>query len=514
MCHPYQVVDYSFEKLLQLFVENSRARRQIVNAKRHCKYLHGYLNDIGTKAIVVESEYVDHGFLEDFAGYYVRCFKNYERKCSRLHFFNTALKVEYLDAILGGSYSRETEEALNKSYLGFVVVKPLPETIIGRTCLRTYPEVGGQRNFPTKRPYKANLFGIPLTLDTLAFQEQDEVAAACATSALWSAFQGTGKLFHHRIPAPIEITIAAGEHSSFSRTLPNEGLTGPQMAQAIRSVGLEPFPVNAEKTHVLRSTLYAYLRGGIPVLLLIRLVGSEFPHDSRHAVTVTGYSLDMTNSLPPREPIGLHLKASRIDKIYAHDDQVGPFARIEVGDNGYLATSCPESSGPSRYFQSVPENLLVPLYHKIRIPFEVLLGRAIFPFDSVFELYREKGDIRMSKSVEWDIYLATVSEFKQEILTATRLDTDCRRSVLAESMPRYLWRASAFRGEELALDLLFDATDIEQGRFFIRAIEYDPELSRDLRRVSREPGLAAEYDVVSQIFEWFSKRALSEGEAA
>ena len=33
-------------------------------------------------------------------------------------------------------------ETLQKNYLGFIVVKPLPSTVVGRTCLKTYDDDG------------------------------------------------------------------------------------------------------------------------------------------------------------------------------------------------------------------------------------------------------------------------------------------------------------------------------------------------------------------------------------
>ncbi len=57
-------------------------------------------------------------------------------------------------------------------------------------------------------------------------------------------------------------------------------------------------------------------------------------------------------------------------------------------------------------------------------------------------------------------------------------------------MPRFLWRATGYCDDDPVLDLLFDATDIEQGTFFLRAIEYHEQLSLLLRAVSKESSLA------------------------
>ncbi len=190
----YEVIEYSIDALIKLLADRSEASESYIHGKIHSTYFEGYFRELGAKTIIVEKIYVDRDFLEDFAAYYVRCFYRYDRFCSRLHFFTETFSKEDFDYILENVSDTKIDQ-LKGSYLGFIVVKPLPETIIGRTCLKTYHASPEGRNFPITRKYPVNLFGIGLSVETLAFQEQDRVAAACATSALWTAFQGTGKLF-------------------------------------------------------------------------------------------------------------------------------------------------------------------------------------------------------------------------------------------------------------------------------------------------------------------------------
>ncbi len=104
----------------------------------HTKYLDRYLSALGCKTIVVEEPYVDRDFLDDFAAYYVRCFADYDRFCRRLHFFRSSFDQKAYDAFIAGEGGVEPE-TLEASYLGHVVLKPLPNAFLGRTCLATYP---------------------------------------------------------------------------------------------------------------------------------------------------------------------------------------------------------------------------------------------------------------------------------------------------------------------------------------------------------------------------------------
>ncbi len=236
-----KAVKYSPRKLRDLLVKYSEASPSLVASKTHLTYFDEYFGKLKAKTIVVESPYTDGDFLDDYAAYYVRCLGKYRSRCARLHFFQVAFDDSGLKKAAkqqSKRLRRRTLRALQKAYLGFIVVKPLPETVVGRTCLKTYPE-GERRHYAATRSYDVHLLGFKLTVESLAFQEQDKVAAACATSAIWSVLQGTGVLFQHEITSPVEITKKATEHvRDATREFPNAGLYPEQMADAIRGVGL------------------------------------------------------------------------------------------------------------------------------------------------------------------------------------------------------------------------------------------------------------------------------------
>ncbi|WP_139110683.1 hypothetical protein [Acidithiobacillus thiooxidans] len=475
----YRIIAYDINALSQCLVESSGASVEVVRRKLHFQYFSDYFSHLSAKTILIESNYVDHDYLEDYAAYYVRCFQQYSRSTTRLHFFSLEFSEQEFKKLLKDSGSCLNGPLLQNQYLGFVVVKPLPQTIIGRTCLRTYSDDPGRRMFPNLRQYLVNLFGIELMIDSLAYQEQDTVVAACATSALWSCFQGTGKLFQHAIPSPVEITRAATRYvpenlpANSARAFPNSGLTATQMALAVRDVGLEPFLVGTPTSYVLNSTLYAYLRCRIPSILTIHLVdvsGDENRYIGAHAVAVTGFSLGSGQPVPSDDLGGFLLRASRIDKMYAHDDQVGPFSRMgHASDtNGsYLVTSWSNTG----LIKAIPIFVLLPVYHKIRIPFDIVHD-AIQSVDAVIETVRQQVGLPRP---EWDIYLTTVGEFKKDIFDSMRgLLGSAADDALTANLPRFIWRVTARCEGEYHLDLLFDATGIAQQQLLVHVIEGNP----------------------------------------
>ncbi len=499
---PFQVFPYTVDRLAAVFAAASNTREDTVRAKSQFDYFKSYFAHFEEGCpltILVEWKYTDRDFLEDYAAYYVRCFQNkYSSICARLHFFRMAFNESQVRAAVAGDAPDLLTGLQNEDrYLGFIVVKPLPQTFIGRTCLKTYEDCDPRRRyFPVTRPYAAHVLGLDLKVVSLAFQEQDTVAAACATSALWSTFQGTALLFQHEIRSPVEITrIATEQAPGLQRDVPNRGLTPLQMAVAIKKTGLEPEVIGTGSADALQATAHAYLSAGIPIVMNTALYDVSRPSkprpldghwDSGHAVVVTGYSRGLSR---PTQYVGTGtlLTSSRIDKLYVHDDQIGPFARIEFGapaiDVAYKGRKKKVSltlrsswrgdggKGDPGTVLFGPEALIIPLYHKIRIRFDTIL-ECVLKLDRAYRSLAA-ANTHLPKTVEWDIYLTTEDAVKHDVRKAANLRGDERWRILERPLPRFVWRATAWAFGARVIDFLFDATDVDQGDLLIDSLGYD-----------------------------------------
>lgn len=510
----FEVETYSHQALMELLTRGARTAAESLEVRIHGVYFKEYFEHLKTRTIVVENNYVDQHFLDDYAAYYVGCFHGYERMCRRIHFFDLAFSESDFSRLIERNGGKLSAEKLRESYQGFVVVKPLPTTLIGRTCLKTYK--GAERHYPITKTYRANLFGIPLSVESIAFQEQDTVTAACATSALWSAFHCTGETFHHVIPSPHEITSAAKLGSgTLSSAFPNRGLTFPEMAQAVRSIGLEPLVfAGGDDEYILSSTLYAYLNARIPVVLGLEVFDNDNKHIGWHAVTITGYRLSKSRRSSHNRG-GFKLRSDRINRIYAHDDQVGPFARMNLvrsrkkhNPKFFLTTSF---GGVGTHYV-VGDNLLVPVDKSIRIPFATICD-AIFEFDAILKAWVRVNNSSAKSTklagLDWDIYLCSVNDFKTEIFTS-RADPSLRRAILPRNLPKFVWRAKARINKKVVMEMVFDSTDIEQGRLLQVIVEHDGALLEEVKSLAnsfmavQEIANAIKESKSGPIFEHFS----------
>jgi hypothetical protein len=427
------------------------------------EYIFNYLNVLGATSVLLEPGYVDKDFLEDFSRYYVKRFNNDGHLCGRLHFFSCHLDHRRINGMLTNSSGGLTPEALQDAYLGFMVVKPLPKTFIGKTCLRVASEpvhsLIKRKERLTKR-YAVNLFGVDLHVDSVAFQEQDRVVAACATTAIWSALHSLSWLDVRDVPSCSEITTSAinyihGSHNSF----PNKELTNKQIQRALDIEGLRYHSAtleNMEKEAFL-SSVESYINSKSPVIIMGMVYGvngNELESKARHAICVTGYNVSATSKA-----------------LYVHDDRLGPYARAEISSASAFSGPVAEAlkdrlalliqsrkedkSWKAPHEIIVPDMSIVPADKKARLPFSFAYETAA----NIQEELAEYGTTNQwfkdinSTGLEFSIKLSTISDIRRDI-RGHIADRDCETPFDAGSTPAKVGDADYARWGEAKLQLL------------------------------------------------------------
>jgi hypothetical protein len=480
---------------------------QRIDRHSHVEYLFRYLRKLETKCLIVEEDYTDIDYIDSFANYYSSCYIKYPRSCKRIHAFSISPfdREHFSRLIKTGGMSSESPSLLNlkESYLGFIVILPLPETFIGRTILSTHRgacDQGSIRNYSCTRSYEVNLFGLNLTIHkSLAFQQQDKVIMACASVSIWCALHRLSDLFDIALPRPSAITKAAVASFASSRGFPSKGLTAEQICKALVHFGLEPevISVPGKQDLPMLSLIYGYLRMGFPIILGCSVANSsegvDMPSNilGGHAITLVGYKIT-------DDPITLKEKQSivkkdltkmislRMSSLYAHDDQQGPFSKLEVQftekvfamDNQgklkcqyhpiVLESQCGVEGKKMTFY---PVTLIIPAYHKIRVPFIDIYSYVVQINDvllKVLGIVSEK-DLKIKlHTLEWDVYLTTTNDLKDDVRRVTNKCIDlCEddgqdydqylenklEDILLSSHPRFIWRGT-LRGTRESQDIV------------------------------------------------------------
>lgn len=346
-------------------------------------YLRCYLSDMGCSTVVEEAVYFDRDYLSEFSAFYGTSTRGYSNRCRRVHFFGLQFGRATLRKALQGD-ERAVQE-LQGSYMGFAVLRPIAAAPLGRTVLRWYPDQTPSRpRVVSSRAYTCHLAGLPLTVEGLAWQQQDSGVGACATVALWSMLHSSALDDSCAIPTTASITEAAHRTASMGdRVFPSTSLKLPQMLEAIKELGLAPAVVDGDlKTgsasraiaefSVERFSVFsaAMIRSGYPVLLIGSINGQG------HAVCLVGFREAPSHSAAPGD---LEMQDAATPFVYVHDDNLGPNVRFEIrsgaGGRVELHPSAPTPlySGPplpdpaAGYGPIVPHALVCAVHRDLRL---------------------------------------------------------------------------------------------------------------------------------------------------
>lgn len=478
------------------------------------KYLFGYMKRRGARTIVIEKSYTDGDYLADYANYYSRCHEEIPRKTDRLHFFECHVTAAQFESILLSGDPEQTKQ-LSENYLGFTVLKPLPETIVGRTCLATYVEEtnsdGHLRHYPIQRTYELSCYGLPLKVSSVAFQEQDAEVAACSTTAIWYVLHASPKrITESEIPSPYDITSKAMtvafnagnvKNGSPHRRFPTPGLDLRQIAEYLRwgrydsfVVGVAPAGEGDEgwipggEARLTNDLVLAYLPSKTPLLMVgtlstRRSSGEPLTTHGLHAITILGYSLDPDRGNSRRyENQVVHWTFERVVNLYIHDDGVGPFAKYTWTRKSQSKTGAKNLTespwclknhlehGETEERQFDPAYVVVPIRDKVRLNHVGIMEYIELICNWIY-LTPSPGmtsdDFARLKAGEWSIKLIEVNDLKRKILTTSTLEGE-RKIWCKASLPKYLWcvtySISAPDRSRYIPDweILFDATALTQ----------------------------------------------------
>jgi hypothetical protein len=492
MSYNFDILPYSIDVISNHISLITNTPFDQLRHKTQIQYLNNYIRGYNTPpsnndlVIIIEYNYIEKHYLQDYADYFARCLHEYPRKCSRIHVFKNkhlfkSLNKAAFEKILQHADMKEIK-ILCSSYLGNIVIRPIPSTVLATVCLKPYSSL--QKALIT-RNYDVSLYGINLNVETVAFQEQDRILSACSTSALWSLYNAHKCMNLNAIPSPNSIT-AEGLMSDNAKSLEGPGLSTAMICRSMYKNGFSPKSIFLEKDgpsyQSLKEHAYAYCSSNIPLIL-----GVEVYHKKEkdvlvevglHALTILGFGLEENenNNNYETDSISIKLKSNKINKLFVHDDRIGPFAQLEFIDGKLKMKLSPTSD--ELY---IPKCLTFGVYHKIRIPYInikktciTLSNRIIIGINLRVRNTNGANNLKnLVNNFVWDIKLKNIRNLKAEILKAKR-DLPNKITLLTSPLPRHIWSATAKYNETPLFEMLFDATDIPQGNVFIDVIHHHP----------------------------------------
>lgn len=429
------------------------------------RYLCSYLShpESHARTILIETPYVDRHYLEEYANYYATTLRPPPPKATRLHFFSNELTDEIFERLVtraaSGQY-RGVCKLLSAHYLGFAVIRPLPDAPVGRTILATFQTVGRCYALP-RHAYRVHLCGLKLAVYGIPFQQQEQAVGACATTAIWSALAQVMRQDGGRAPTPFAVTEAATRHWLSDRIFPAaSGLKNEQILEAIRQFGYSPLLFEPRlKTELFLLSVKCYLRSKIPVILKIQYAKD----DETHAVTLVGFREDgSTIDYQEEGWKSFALKSKGLCRLYVHDDRLGPYARAEwrVCELGFVRLKfLPDEAGYEDFGEeAIVEAAMAPIYPKIRLSAQDLVAFA----GELFPMFRELVGTESRSQLNIDLRFCLAGECLELLymseIPAVRFAEFARQAMLS----RYVGLITYYVGEQIVAYILCDSTDMHR----------------------------------------------------
>lgn len=455
-------------------------------------YLRRYLEDLDAATMVVEPYFFDRDYLAEHTAFYSQSASGYPNVCRRFHFFSAVFARDELERALGNDEAAVAR--LREAYLGFVVVRPIPASPLGRTVLRWYPdrEVDtAPRVITPSRDYDCYLAGLRLTVRGLAWQQQDSAVGTCATVALWSMLHSSAIAGYHALPTTAQVTRAAHRTAGFGRRVfPNAGLDIEQLCEAVKEFGLSPVVVPGDiprdggsprfSRERFAASCSAMIRSGFPVLLLGELDGRP------HATCAIGFRSTMAPA-PLRGSVVHH--DCDVPFVYIHDDNLGPGVRFALTSNADGVASLRPAAPPRVAATATPDPTIVyppfvPSHLLVTVPEDLRTSPDALHIGGLDIATKVGAVIEATEGLEYPLLTTRFSALRDYM--GRELAQVCRperlghvRLALLERVPpmsRHIGIARIGGETQPLFDVLFDTTDSDVALPLFAYVVFKPEM--------------------------------------
>lgn len=404
----------------------------------------------GCTDVIVERNYIDKEYLDEFSFFYSTSFKNYDRFCTRLHFFNDNLNKE-LEINFNEEFTLtgSQKDVLQKRYLGFCVIRPTEKYRVSRSIIKPYIENPRDIFIISQSTYRVNLNGTCLSISGMPFMQQDSQSGVCASADLMMLSAFMHEVYRHRLCTSPEISLIANKFLGSDRSFPNRGLTVSHMMSALSEMGYSPVVYSRQNASVpLNEIAYYYLESALPVLLFWR----------GHVCLAIGH--DFTPNLAPMTP------GRRISRNYdfirhfiIHDDELGPYLLMPLKKsdvkNAHFFPNLDADVFRSSYthplsFEDIVA-LIVPVHKKIYISGEELNSHIEALLDDNNHIYKlitakmggsEKiflEDLLKNNNLALRTYFMKSNDYKKWVAELPSMSEEVKTFYLNSELPKFIW---------------------------------------------------------------------------
>lgn len=402
--------------------------------------------------IVIERNYVDKVYRDSYYAYYASKRTHYGKDTIKLSFFSDKDNLITADVFKGEEYV----SYLERSYRGFIVLRPTSPYIVGRSAIA--PNLLKKNSFKTcLTNIPSTAVGLKLSTQAFPFSSQDTETISCAETMIWALMEYYGNKYAEYSPVLPSQILNILKQNIVERQLPSSGLSVESMSYLLKECGFGPKLYSCEEFgSEFNPLLSCYIESGIPIIVALdnadavknnvveRLIG--------HAVLCIGHEEISGTEIKNVPSVDYPLKDNKgVLKIKDWDDVSKKFIFIDDNFPVYQAENLNE---PTKRYLDIPEeeysdkaakqkadlewdkckisHFIVPLYKKIYLEAYVaktfvkkLLTSKFFRYSDGREIYTRT-------------FLCSARSYRKYIMLNDMRD-ELKGLIIQKSFPKFVW---------------------------------------------------------------------------
>jgi len=425
--------------------------------------------------LVAEFPYVDKVYRDSFYSYYSTKQTMYLRDTIRISIF-----IHEIDNYDLGNI--EKLSAIKKAYAGFLILRPTPPNIIGRSLIS--PSALKNNNFHICSTFiPSTVFGLKLNISGFPHSSQDAETMTCAETTLWALMEYFGNKYPDYKPILPSKIIQVLNQKSFERQIPSNGLNIEQLSFALKEFGFGTRIYSKTEFEELefKRIFSIYIESGIPLIVSLEDESASVGH----ACICIGHEKIINTSIEELIPYKAKAdKAPKKDKVGKKDkvkeeDELDKLIRLKgitlfdwndlkkeyifIDDNH----SCYQKASfdsPTIHYPDVSwhnykiNHFVAPLYPKIYLEAYEAKNYILHFILLVPNIIQNYSNLLIR------FFLASSRSYKDAIILNNEMSIEAKDLILETPLPKFLWVAEISNKELIKKDLadgliLLDATE-------------------------------------------------------
>lgn len=391
--------------------------------------------------IIAETDYIDKTYRDLYYHFYSTKLRSFEKNCVRLSFCNSLVD----DTI---THTENDIKKLKDNYLGFVVLRPLGQSCIGRNVIspKALKSAGGNLLL-CKTSVDSTVLGNKVSVCGFPHSSQDGEMMTCAETTIWAIMSYLANRYNiYSLPLGHNI-LASLTDSSYERQTPSRGLNFQQISLSLQNQGLA-CRVYDKDNPKFKEILSCYIESGIPLALCIE------SRNFGHAVACIGRKAIDRNAVTLQSVVvngHTYFEWNKcIDEFVVNDDNATCYQVMNYTD------PC-SYYGHSDWSGMEITHFVAPLHQKIYLDAEIAIEAAL----NLVNLYGYDDDSVIRT------FLTSSRSYREYIMSNNCFSEIQKQAFVELDMPKFIWvteisNETSFKASQVNDIILMDATSGQQ----------------------------------------------------